>query len=170
MPGDFLRSESVRLELCDGLSRGAAMAPIRSRCWARALDPVVFIPHCSHLVSPARPRTGRPAVDSGADGAVVGPDSPVDPANRRCGCGTRDLGWPHQSSPGAAGGPAGPCHPVGETSQRAPCLRGRGGPSGGEHFLLNELGMDFTALEFRSIEQGEVEFDGGWNAGDGTFR
>jgi hypothetical protein len=42
--------------------------------------------------------------------------------------------------------------------------------SGGEHFLLDELGMDVTTLEFWPIEQGEVEIDGGRDACDGTFR
>jgi hypothetical protein len=30
--------------------------------------------------------------------------------------------------------------------------------------------MDVTTLEFRPIEQGEMEIDGGGDASDGTFR
>lgn len=94
----------------------------------------------------------------------------MDPTDRRRGCGAGYLGWPHQSSAGVAGGPAGPCQPDVETGEREPCLSGQRGPSGGQHFLLDKLGMYVTTLEFRTIKQGEVKIDGGGDACDGTFR
>jgi hypothetical protein len=41
---------------------------------------------------------------------------------------------------------------------------------GTQHFLFNEFCMHITPLEFRSIQQGQMELNGGRHPGDRTFR